>query len=698
MNDRVERVEKRPGQVICIIGLGRTGTTALTALLERGHCNFAIADESLVHPSDPALVPLFRAQDIGRPRPDVVAERLRGRYPAATFSIHAGPESGLGWYHDWLRDCALCLFAADAATPLALWRVNAACLDQRVPLLPGFVMGSVGQIGPLVAGSGPCLGCLELRVRTATRRSPFPPPVSPDHMIADRVGREVANEAERFLAARRPAAAGGSHEPPASVKYLWADGGAGTHPLLRAPACPECGGHAPHMPFHSPRLLELQDKPCADSGRILRLAPVLVDPVTGPIKTFTKYEPGPADPALHHWVTALADPAWDSFGRDTVFCGGNALSIEVAQTAALGEAVERSSTCQVSYDDLLVARYCDIAGQALDPLAWDLFDPRTRAAPDFPYAAPSRQAELSWVWGFSLTQGRPVRLPASRVFSPFRAVTPGDFFDATIISGYSTHSTIEEAIYSALMEVIERDAFMIAWANQLRLPRLAIDPATRGEVGEYLAAFAARGIEVRCVLVDLDLGAHAVIAIARSHQTGDPASVVAAAADMDVEAACRKALKELSANRLSVRHEMLSAGDQLPLPDPQSVTDERAHGLLYARPDMASCLDIWWDSANCVPLPPTTQQAGITSRLRKCLEVLMRAELEATVVDLTAPAMESLGLRTVKVLVPGAYPMNFDSRFPHFGGKRMSKAPVTAGLRDTPIDLEDLCTIPHPFP
>jgi ribosomal protein S12 methylthiotransferase accessory factor len=685
--------------VICIIGLGRTGTTALTALLERGHSNFAIADEYPVYPSDPAFVPLFRAEDIGRSRPDVVAERLGSRYPAATFSIHAGPERGLGWYLEWLRDGALCLFAADAATPLALWRVNAACLDQRVPLFPGLVMGTAGQVGPVVVtGSGPCLGCLELRVRTATRRSPFPPPVSPDHIIADRVAFEIATEAERFLAAGRSAAASGTHDMPASVKYLWADGGAGTHPLLRAPACPECGAYTPQMPFHSPRSFELQNKPGSDSGRILGLAPVLVDPVTGPIKTFTEYEPGPTDPALHHWVTALADPAWDSFGRDTVFCGGNALSTEVAQAAALGEAVERSSTCQVSYDDLLVARHCDIAGEALDPLAWDLFDPRTRAAAGFPYTAPSRQAELSWVWGFSLTQKRPVRVPASRTFSPFRAVTPGDFFDAPIISGYSTHATIEQAIYSALMEVIERDAFMIAWANQLRLPRLAIDPATRGEVGEYLAAFAARGIEVRCVLVDLDLGAHAVIAIARSHQTGDPSSVVAAAADMDAEAACRKALKELSANRLSVRHEMVSAGDSLPLPDPQSVIDERTHGLLYARPDMASSLDIWWRSENCVPLPRPSQETGITPRLRNCIEVLMRAELEVTVVDLTAPAMESLGLRTVKVLVPGAYPMNFDGRFPHFGGKRMSQAPVTAGLRDTPINFEDLCTIPHPFP
>jgi ribosomal protein S12 methylthiotransferase accessory factor len=683
--------------VISIIGLGRTGTAALSALLQRGHCNFALADESPVQPSDPALVPFFQAEDVGRPRPDVVAERLGNLYPTATFARRAGPESGLGWYLDWLRDSALCLFAADAAAPLALWRVNAACLDQRVALLPGLVMGAVGQIGPVVVtGSGPCLGCLELRVRTATRRSPFPPPVSPDPVIADRVGLEIANRTEPLLTAR--AAAGETPDSLTSVTYLWADGGAGSHPLLRAPACPECGGYAPKMPFYSPRVLELQDEPHRDAGKILRLASRLVDPVTGPIKSFTKYEPGPADPVLHHWVTALADPAWDSFGRDTIFCGGNALSNEIAQTAALGEAVERSSTCQLSFDDLLVARHCDIADHALDPLAWDLFDPRTRALPGFPYAAPSRQAKLSWVWGFSLTRMRPVRLPASRVFSPFRAVAAGDFFDAPVISGYSTHSTIEEAIYGALMEVIERDAFMIAWTNQLRLPRLAIDPTTAGEIGEYLAAFAARGIEVRCVLATLDLGAHAVIAIARSRQAGDPSSVVSAAADMDAGAACRKALKELSANRLSVRHEMLSAGDALPLPDPQLVIDERAHGLLYARPDMDSCLDIWWESGNRMPPPPPSPPSGITSRLQGCVDVLMRGELEVAAIDLTAPAMESLGLRTVKVLVPGAYPMNFDGRFPHFGGKRMRQAPVAAGLLDTPLAIDELCTIPHPFP
>jgi len=42
--------------------------------------------------------------------------------------------------------------------------------------------------------------------------------------------------------------------------------------------------------------------------------------------------------------------------------------------------------------------------------------------------------------------------------------------------------------------------------------------------------------------------------------------------------------------------------------------------------------------------------------------------------------------------------MNFDSRWPHFGGVRMRTAPVTAGLRKTAMPFEELNRAPHPFP
>jgi ribosomal protein S12 methylthiotransferase accessory factor len=86
------------------------------------------------------------------------------------------------------------------------------------------------------------------------------------------------------------------------------------------------------------------------------------------------------------------------------------------------------------------------------------------------------------------------------------------------------------------------------------------------------------------------------------------------------------------------------------------------------------------------------------ARLMLLVEAIERAGLEVLLVDLTAPEIRQLGVSTVKVLVPGAYPMNFDSRWPHLGGARLTRAPVDAGLRDRPLDFAELNRTPHPFP
>lgn len=679
-------------QRIGVIGLGETGTLAVVSLLERGYSCFVLADDVAVSPFEPSRNTLFRPEDVGRARSEAVLSRLQALHPRAHFLAGSSPRGALDWYQDWLGECEICLIAADASDVQTLVAVNSACLDRGRPFLPAVLMGTVGQLGPWVMGDGgPCLGCFEMRVRTASGRTPFPPPVSPNPVSAARLARELAQEASRYFEQ------GCSLRARGAVQYLWGNDSVSTHPVLRCPECPHCGGRSPRMPFTAPGPLGLREGPSTDARYILSLTPRLVDPVTGPITSLAPFTPGPMDPALSHWVAVVAEPAWEGFGLKTVQCGGNALLSDVARAAALGEAVERSSTCHASFGDLIVARHCELGVDALDPLCWDLFDDQTRSRPDFPFVVPSRTTEMSWVWGYSLTNDNPVRVPASRVFCPYRAVAPGDATDGPIISGYATGVSLEEAVYAAMMEVIERDAFMVAWANQLAGSRLAIDASSRGEVGSYLSAIESRGIEVRCVLLDLDLGAHTVVAIARDSRPGEPASVVAAAADVDAAAACRRALKELTANRLNVRHEMQQLAT-LPAADPEVVVDERLHGLLFAREDMVPRLNFWWDSSEEVGLPEPPAETSAFARLRKCVAAITTAGLQVVVIDLTPPSIAALGLRVVKVLVPGTYPMNFDGRFPHFGGQRMVSAPVAAGLRAAPLAVEDLCRIPHPFP
>ena len=447
--------------------------------------------------------------------------------------------------------------------------------------------------------------------------------------------------------------------------------------------------------YRGRRAFEFKDRQPAAPGKIIGLRERLVDPVTGPITSLTEYHPAPPSPPLHHVVTTLADDGWQAAGYETVSCGGASLKRQEAEAAALGEAVERSSAVLPRRGELVLASYEEIAERSVDPSAWDLFAAETRAEHGFPYRQPSPSEVISWTWGWSLTASQSVLVPASRVFLALDSPLPGDFPDCSLLSGFAVAPSLEEATLRGLLEVIERDAFMIAWANRLLLRHLPL-----AEAGASATAFRQAGLEVRCGLIELDLGAPVAIAMARSTQPGDPAFVLAAAADLSPGDACRRALNELAANRLHVRH-CLTQADQH-VPSPPEVRDETAHGLLYARAEMLAEVAFWWEgsaeesdvTAESSPAPSLTPWRQTSS----LVEAIGRAGLEVFVVDLTPPEVGELGLCAVKVLVSGAYPMNFDSRWPHFGGRRLRQAPVEVGLRDDPLPVSQLNRVPHPFP
>jgi ribosomal protein S12 methylthiotransferase accessory factor len=631
--------------------------------------------------------PAATAGDLSRLRIAVIGLGGVGRATVEALALAGARDvHAAGWTGALpdLQDRDVCVAAADVPAAPALLELNARCIAGGVPLLPGLAMGAVGQVGPLVrAGTGPCLRCADLRLRAATGRSCLAPYGPPD-------ARTIA------VLARALTAGVAELEDPEATRALafhWADGSVTRHPVLRTWRCPDCTHAGPQPAYRRRTVFELRDRPPSRRDHILGLRPRLVDAVTGPITSLDVHEPAAGDPPVRHAIAVLVDEGWQRAGHPVLHCGGGSVDAREAEAAALGEAVERASAVLPPAGDLVVAPYRDVEPDAVDPGAWDLFHARTRAEPGFPYRAPARDDPISWAWGWSLTRKRPALVPAARVFVPFESPLPGDFPDYPLLSGFAAGNTLEEAARRALLEVVERDAFMIAWANRLPLRRVG---AGDGRLGAHASLFAQPGLEARCGLVDLDLGAPVAIAIVRSTRAGDPAVVVAAAADTDAAGACRRALGELTANRLNVRHTLAQHG--LPAAAPADIRDETAHGLLYARPDMAAELLHWWEAPPGGALPPAPPPASAWAELSGLVAAIGRAGLEVLLVDLTPPEIRELGLRTVKALVPGAYPMNFDSRWPHFGGTRMTAAPVRAGLRRRPLGFEEINRVPHPFP
>jgi len=112
---------------------------------------------------------------------------------------------------------------------------------------------------------------------------------------------------------------------------------------------------------------------------------------------------------------------------------------------------------------------------------------------------------------------------------------------------------------------------------------------------------------------------------------------------------------------------------------------------------MTRHLETWWAPDKSTPLL-TSEVGGDQGHLHAVVDRVMHHDTDVLAVNLTLPGLAERGLWTYKTLVPGAYPMNFDSLWPQLGGKRLINAPVEAGVTTHPLTLEDLNPVPHPFP
>lgn len=622
------------------------------------------------------------------------------------------------------------------------------CSAVGLPLLPA-ILGDLGvQIGPwaLPAG-GPCPRCVLMRLDAARQAvstvgatlgevvdrggkarecpsctcrpstSPSGPPASPvspvspgppappgSELLALAARTIVGLVSQRLEEQTGPGSTRMSTGASAVGSLLlahWGDDAFAEHAVLRASECPDCRRRSPYPAFRFPDPPTLDDgPPLLDEAGTLRLFDTLVDPLTGPIVRFQERRPRSEGPRFFQYRAAWAGLGGPRGSGDVAWGSGTALAAGEARAAALCEAVERASVLPwPSSTDLLHASARELGPRALDDRRFDVFHPHTRAARGFPYRRATVHDRLEWLWGWSLSRGEPRLIPAHRVFlgaSP-HAQGPG-LPDAPIVSGFACAASFAEAARRGLLEVLERDAFMLAWAHRLPLARL--DGDSLGEARPHLEAFAAEtsedaGFEARCFELRLEHGLPFVLAMFRSQRPGDAAAGVASAANPHRGAAARRALCELAMVYRTLREAL--ARHRGPLPDPrrpETVVEMHQHALLYARPDMLPTLEPWWTSVPVDTGAPEDVDAG----LEALVERLAAFDLEVLVVDLTRPEIRELGLRVVKVLVPGTYPMNFDSRWPQFGGRRMVEAPVKAGLLERPTPFEALNRIPHPFP
>ncbi|PSL01624.1 ribosomal protein S12 methylthiotransferase accessory factor [Haloactinopolyspora alba] len=324
------------------------------------------------------------------------------------------------------------------------------------------------------------------------------------------------------------------------------------------------------------------------------------------------------------------------------------------------------------------------------------------------YVPWSENPSVPWVWGWSLRDGRALLVPEQiAYYLDHREDHRNTVQECS--NGCASGSSVTEAVLHGLLELVERDAFLISWYDGLTRAEIDLDTVDHPLVQQMRAHVDLLGYDLRCFDIRVDLPVPAVGAVAVRRDGGPGTLCFAGGASLDPDDAVRAAVCEVASyvtgfpERVgeSIEH------NELMVTDYGHVTELAHHALLFGMPEMARHAEHWLRQDHRSPIADvfadwTTSRAPVTD-LREPVDeiVALLAERghDTVVVDQTTPEQQALGLSTVATIVPGLIPIDFGwHRQRVLRMPRTLWAPYRGGHVPRPLDPGDLHLVPHPFP
>ncbi|MFE3460948.1 TOMM precursor leader peptide-binding protein [Nocardiopsis aegyptia] len=358
--------------------------------------------------------------------------------------------------------------------------------------------------------------------------------------------------------------------------------------------------------------------------------------------------------------------------------------------------------------------YAELADDALDPERLGTHEPEWYGHPAFDLVPYTPDTATTWVWGWSTLERRRILVPEHVAY--WHAGTEGTRFLYESSNGCAVGGTLEEAVLYGLFEVVERDAFLLAWYSRTRLREIGPDGLPElDHLGDLLDE---RGLRLRLLDLTSDLGVPTVLATVTAPEEAvrsglAPALSLATGTHPDPRRALMAAVEETATNALMYPKwvRMRASVDVercRPMLDDftlvRTLEDHTGlHGLWEARPYWefleAPSGTVSWE-AFAAGRPSSFAGADLTAVLREHLRAVHALGLDVVVVDQSsAPYTDAAGVRSVKVIVPGALPMTFGhTRRRTRSLERLTRA-STLFDGGVPWDRHgQIHPVPHPFP
>src|SRR5690606_32566129 len=157
------------------------------------------------------------------------------------------------------------------------------------------------------------------------------------------------------------------------------------------------------------------------------------------------------------------------------------------------------------------------------------------------YAPYSRSSRLGWMRARSLTTDDEVWVPAIAALMDYAVASHEELLFPPTSNGLAAGPSLAAAVLRAVYEMLERDAFLIAWLN--RLPGRAYPTLEHPDedVRDLAAAYVRRGVRLELVRVPTDHTVSVLNQLSTKLECKGPPATGGLGADLAPVAAAREA-------------------------------------------------------------------------------------------------------------------------------------------------------------
>lgn len=429
----------------------------------------------------------------------------------------------------------------------------------------------------------------------------------------------------------------------------------------------------------------------------------------GIIKYATKRERFPDEPFAYKYST-------QSNGR-LHGSGIDFSSEESALWKSIAEATERyfwADSKEFYEKKIIYAPYGDLVGKAMNIFSLSGFTKEQKKENETLQF--SKNTRFGWINAHSLISNSSVLCPVQLIGSSYQRENVQSPIASSeenkkkkepmlrwpVTTGLATGRTIDEAVMKGLLEIIERDAFMITYLNRISPPRIDIEhlKSQDMELSGILDKFKRYDLEVHLIDLPTDFPVNVMTAIIIDRTGKGPSFSLGSSADFDLK---RSILDSLSEAMVVRNHLKRIYKDPI---DEENIG--RIERLVYwAQPENLPKIEFLFKGEELkVNLndyknfykpnenPLIFDKGKVKRRLATLKQSLKKLKQEACYVKISNSKVEALGLYCIQAVIPGLQPLHLIEKVPYFEGKRLKDIPIRFGYE--PADK--LNQEPHPFP